>query len=59
MVHSSRFAYAERPLCGKAESQIGSIAHYIAKLPSSTAKMTATGRAQHAAPKTATSNAND
>jgi hypothetical protein len=41
------------------QSRIGSIAHYIAKLPSSMAKMTAIGRAQHAAPKNAMSNAND
>jgi hypothetical protein len=41
------------------QSRIGPIAHYIAKLPSSMAKMTAIGRAQHAAPKNATSNTND
>jgi hypothetical protein len=57
MISLIQVAYAERPLCGKAESRIGSIA--ISKAAIIVAKVTATGRAQQAASNNAMSNAND
>jgi hypothetical protein len=58
MISLIQVAYAERPLCDKAEPDWLDCTLY-SKAAIIEAKMTALSRAQHAAPKNAMSNAND